>query len=94
MNINQQSTALFVVFLISQIYQVMNSPNQFCINRSKALPIFCAAYAFLVRFSNESNGIFVLVVVFSSDKFRFFNLPFLTDFFISFKRYCCSELQK
>ena len=32
-------------------------------------------------------------VFFSSDKFRLFNQPFLTDFFISFKRYCCPELK-
>ena len=35
------------------------------------------------NFVNESNGIFVLGVVFfySSDKFRLFNEPFLTEIF-------------
>ena len=32
-------------------------------------------------------------VFFSSDKFRLFNKPFLTDFFISFEKYCCLELK-
>ena len=52
-NINEQTTALFVVFLISRTYQVMNSPIEFCINRSNALPIFYTVYAFLFRLSNE-----------------------------------------
>ena len=33
-------------------------------------------------------------VFFSSDKFRLFNWPFLTEFFfLSFERYCCPELK-
>ena len=32
-------------------------------------------------------------VFFSSDKFRLFNKPFLTEFLISFERYCCLELK-
>ena len=42
----------------------------------------------------ESNGIFVPGVdFFSSDKFRLFNKPFLTEFFISFERYYWHELK-
>ena len=45
-------------------------------------------------FRYESNGIFVLgVSFFSSDKFRLFNMPFLTEILISLKRYCCLELK-
>ena len=47
---------------------------------------------FLSDFPYESNGIFVLEVgFFSSDKYRLFNQPFLTEIFLSFQRHCCLE---
>ena len=49
---------------------------------------------FCSDFPNESNGIFVLGVVFFFRQIATFKLAILTGFFLlSFKRYCCLELK-